>query len=215
MSDLELIGASPSNYVWVCRIALAEKNVPYTLNAARPHTPTVDAIHPLGKIPAMRHGDVTLFESRAICTYIDKAFAGPELVPTDPIAGAQTEQWISLVNTAIDPLWIRTYFREYAFPTGPDGTPNRAAIDDALPKMEPQFAILDRAVAKTGHLVGASFTLADAFIMPILFYMTKGPESAKLLAAAPNLTSYYRRHMERPSVKDAIPSAPPGQPKAA
>ena len=27
------------------------------------HTPEVDAIHPFGKIPAMRHGDVTLFES--------------------------------------------------------------------------------------------------------------------------------------------------------
>jgi hypothetical protein len=32
MSELELIGAEPSNYVWTCRIALAEKGVPYRLN---------------------------------------------------------------------------------------------------------------------------------------------------------------------------------------
>jgi glutathione S-transferase len=31
MPELELIGAAPSNYVWVCRIALAEKGVPYKL----------------------------------------------------------------------------------------------------------------------------------------------------------------------------------------
>jgi hypothetical protein len=29
MPELELIGAAPSNYVWVCRIALTEKGVPY------------------------------------------------------------------------------------------------------------------------------------------------------------------------------------------
>jgi glutathione S-transferase len=210
MPDLELIGGSASNYVWVCRIALAEKNVPYTLNAARPHTPEVTAIHPLGKIPAMRHGAVTLFESRAICNYVDKAFAGPALVPTDPVASAQTEQWISLINTAIDPVWIRTYFREYAFPTGPDGTPNRDAIAGAVPKMEPHFAIFDHAVASSGHLVGADFTLADAFLMPILYYMNKSPESAALLAQATNLNAYYGNHIERASVKAAIPQSRPG-----
>src|SRR5579864_2963809 len=83
MPELELIGAARSNYVWVCRIALAEKGVPYRLNEARPHTPEVDAIHPFGKIPVMRHGEVTLCESRAICSYIDNAFDGPKLVPTD------------------------------------------------------------------------------------------------------------------------------------
>jgi hypothetical protein len=30
-----------------------------------PHTPEIDAIHPVGKIPAMRHGDVVLAEPRA------------------------------------------------------------------------------------------------------------------------------------------------------
>jgi glutathione S-transferase len=44
-----------------------------------PHTPEVVAIHPFGKIPVMRHGDVTLAESRAICGYVDRAFDGPAL----------------------------------------------------------------------------------------------------------------------------------------
>ena len=75
MPELQIIGGPQSNYVRVARIASAEKGVPYTLIPVMPHTPEVDAIHPFGKIPVMRHGDVTLGESRAICFYIDHAFA--------------------------------------------------------------------------------------------------------------------------------------------
>ena len=78
MSTLEIIGAAPSNYVWVCRIACVEKGVACELKEARPHTPDVDAIHPMGRIPVMRHGDVSLFESRAICAYSDRVFPAPK-----------------------------------------------------------------------------------------------------------------------------------------
>ncbi len=126
MPELQIIGAPQSNYVWVARIACTEKDVPYTLVPVLPHSPEVDAIHPFGKIPAMRHGDVTLCESRAISFYIDHAFAGPPLAPRDPVAGARTEQWISLVNTHIDPLLVRQYLGAYFFPGTPDGEPNHA-----------------------------------------------------------------------------------------
>src|SRR5215472_8695821 len=119
MAELEIVGAAPSNYVWVCRIACAEKGVPYRLTTALPHTAEVDACHPLGKIPAMRHGDVTLAESRAICCYIDRAFDGPPLVPADLVQAAQVEQWLSIVNTAIDPVWVRQYLGAYVFPSTP------------------------------------------------------------------------------------------------
>ena len=109
MPELQIIGGPQSNYVRVARIACAEKGVPYTLVPIMPHTPEVDAIHPFGKIPVMRHGDVTLSESRAICFYIDHAFDGPDLVPRWPVEGARTEEWISLVNTTIDPLLVRQY----------------------------------------------------------------------------------------------------------
>ncbi len=86
---------------------------------------------------------------------------------------------------------------------------NRTAIDAALPKMQQQFTIMDKAVA-SGHLVGDTFTLADMNFMPILFYMNKFPESSALLAASPNLKAYFERHFARKSVQDAIPQSPPG-----
>ena len=211
MPELELIGASPSNYVWTCRIALAEKGVPYKHVSAKPHTAEVDAIHPFGKIPVMRHGAVEIFESRAICAYIDSVFPGPKLVPADPVEAAQVEQWISVVNTHIDPVCLRQYLRGYVFPGTPDGSPDRALIDAAVPKMEGQFAVMDRAVAKTGHLVGDTFTLADMNFLPILFYMGTRPESTVLLQRSSALKHYLDRHMERNSVQETFPTFMPGQ----
>lgn len=211
MPELQIIGAPQSNYVWVARIACTEKGVPYTLVPVRPHTPEVDAIHPFGKIPAMRHGDLTLCESRAICFYIDHGFAGSPLVPRDPVAGAQTEQWISLVNTHIDPLLVRQYLGAYFFPGTPDGRPNPTVIDAVLPKMEPIFALLDQAVAKNGHLVGDGLTLADINLLPILFYLDKMPESRAMLRRATSLDAYYRRHLARESVAQTTPPPFPGR----
>ena len=211
MPELQIIGGPQSNYVRVARIACAEKGVSYTLVPVMPHTPEVDAIHPFGKIPVMRHGDVTLSESRAICYYIDHAFDGPPLVPTEPGDGARTEQWISLVNTHIDPLLVRQYLAAYFFPWTQDGRPNRAVIDAALPKMEEQFAVLDRAVAKTGHLVGDTFTLADMNLLPILFFMDKAPESRDMLGRSKSLRAYFDRHQVRASLKDTVPPPFPGR----
>jgi glutathione S-transferase len=211
MPELELIGAAPSNYVWTCRIALAEKGVPYKHTEIMPHTPEVDAIHPFGKIPVMRHGEVALCESRAICWYIDDVFKGPKIVPADPVTAAQVEQWVSVVNTHIDPVWLRQYLRAYVFPKTPDGSPERDTIEAALPKMEPQFVTMDRAVAKTGYLVGDTFTLADMNFLPILFYMGRPPESSALLQRMPALKAYLDRHMARKSVQETLPTWMPGQ----
>jgi len=76
--------------------------------------------------------------------------------------------------------------------------------------MEAQFALLDRAVAATGHLVGESFTLADAYLIPILYYMTTRPESSVMLGKCAHLAAYLDRHLARPSVREAMPQTQPG-----
>jgi glutathione S-transferase len=156
-----------------------------------------------------RHGAVALCESRAICTYIDRAFAGPALVPADPAAAALVEQWLSLINTQIDPLLVRRYLRAYIFPDTADGSPDRKTIDAVLPEMRTQFAVLDEAVGATGYLAGSSFTLADIDLLPILFYMNKMPESRAMLAEARRLKAYFERHIERPSVQQTLPESMP------
>ena len=45
MAELEIIGAAQSNYVWVVRIAAAEKGVACKFTPLPPHSREVDAIH--------------------------------------------------------------------------------------------------------------------------------------------------------------------------
>jgi glutathione S-transferase len=208
MSALEIMGVPQSNYVWVVRMVCEEKGVPYELNPVRPHTPDIDAVHPFGKIPVMRHGDVTLCESKAIATYIDRVFDGPKVIPEAPQAAARVEQWVSLGNVEFDKLMIRQYVVGYAFPKEP-GKPDMAAIKAAAEKMKPQVEVLDRAVAPTGYLAGDSFTLADINILPILFYVNRFAEGKEMLAATQNLSAYMARHFERPSFKKSAPPPPP------
>lgn len=208
MAQLEIIGIPQSTFVRVVRMVCEEKKVPYELKPAPPHTPEIDAIHPFGKVPAMRHGDVELCESKAIASYIDRAFDGPKLIPDDPKLAAEVEQWVSIINTVIDPVMVRTYLLNYVFPKGADGQPDRAAIDGALPAMRRQTEVLDRAVAKTGHLAGDRFTLADIDLLPILFYLQRFPEGAEMVKSAKNLHAYFTRHSERPSFKNTMPPPP-------
>ena len=206
MAALEIIGVPQSNYVWVVRMVCAEKGVPYEHKPDRPHSPAVDAIHPFGKIPVMRHGDVELCESKAIATYIDRTFGGPKVIPDDPKLAAQVEQWVSLGNVEFDRLMIRQYVVGYVFPK--DGKPDMAAIGAAAEKMKPQIEVLDRAVAGTGHLVGDSLTLADINILPMLFYANRFEEGKALLGAAKNLSAYMERHFARPSFRASKPPPP-------
>jgi len=211
MPNVEIIGFPQSTYVRVARMACEEKGVPYDLRPAPPHSPEVLAIHPFGKIPAMRHGDFELFESKAIGTYLDRMFPGPRLIPEDARSAALAEQWVSAVNTVIDRTMVRTYLFGYIFPKTADGKPDRKVIDEVTPELRQQINLLDKAVAKTGYLAGNQFSFADINIMPILFYVRKFPEGAEAIVAAKNLAAYYDRNAERESFKNTIPPPPPQQ----
>jgi len=88
-----------------------------------------------------------------------------------------------VVNTAIDPCLIRTYIFGYLFPKGADGKPDRTAISAVLPSMQTQVDVLDQAVARTGYLVGDSFSLADIYLMPVLEVAQRAPEGNNVQSA--------------------------------
>jgi glutathione S-transferase len=206
MPELRILGTPHSNFTWTTRIVCVEKGVPYAFDQQRPHTPKVTSISPFGLIPVMRHGEHQLFESRAICAYIDRAFQGPSLVPSDPVKAAFTEQWVSAITTSIDPMLMRRYVLKYATPGTPDGKPDWATINTTLSAMPARFSMLDHAVAASGYLVGDMFTLADAYLVPILFFMTRLPESAEMLAKSTQLKNYLECHLERKSIRETSPS---------
>ncbi len=207
MNRVQIIGVPQSTFVRAVRIAAEEKGVGYDLVPAPPKSPQVSAIHPLGKVPVMRHGDIELFESKAIATYFDRAFPGPRLIPEDAVAAARVEQWVSLMNSGFQPAF-GAYIAGYFFPGTADGSPDRERIDAVLGKVEHALGVIDRGVTPRGHLVGDDFTLADIAVLPTLYYLTRLPESAAVIAALPALPAYIERHGQRASVKTTVPPPP-------
>ena len=196
MPKPEIIGSARSTYTRVVRMVCEEKGIDYGLSECALGAPELLAIHPLGKMPVLRHGDVALFESRAIASYLDRSFPGPQLFPSDPHLAAFTEQWVSLVNTAIDRTLIRTYLYAYIAPKTPDGKPDRAAIDAVMPAVRQQLEILDRAVAVTGYLAGDQFTFADINLLPILDRVgcrPRAPMHSRRPVISPPITRGTRR----------------------
>jgi glutathione S-transferase len=209
MPKPEIIGSSRSTYTRVVCMVCEEKGIEYALSEAMLGAPEIRAIHPFGKMPVLRHGDVELFESKAIATYLDRNFPGPSVFPSEPRLAALTEQWVSLVNTVMDRTLIRTYLIAYIAPKTADGKPDRAAIEAVLPAVREQIGVLDGAVAKTGCLVGDQFTFADINLLPILHRVQQLPEGAEAVASAPHLADYYAKHAARPSFQRTMPPAGP------
>ena len=214
MDKIQIIGVPQSNFVWVVRMACEEKGIDYDLIDTPLGAPELRNIHPFGKMPVLRHGDFTLCESKAIATYLDRSFDGPELIPSDPRLAGQVEQWVSLVNTTIDPLLVRTYLFAYIAPKGADkgtdGKPDRGAIETMMPRVREQLSLLERSVAASCYLVGERFTLADINLLPIMFYISRMPETAEAFAVGTALRLYYDTHAARPSfVRTVPPLSPP------
>jgi glutathione S-transferase len=205
MSKLEIIGTPLSNFVRTARMAALEKGVPYELIEVAPRSDQANAIHPGGMIPVLRHGDRTLFESRAITRYIDEAFEGPPLMPRDPWQAAQAEQWLAYVATSVDKAVIRELVHAYFFSRKPDKSPDREIVDRASKRVQRQFATLGKAVEKTGYLSGDSFGLADMYAMPIISQSRVTPEGKEAMAMSPSLLAYYEKHKTRPSFAETAP----------
>ncbi len=210
MDDLEIMGVAFSNYVRSVRMLCEEKGVAYKLNPLAPQTPEIKEIHPAGQVPCMRHGNVSLFETKAIATYIDRVFPGPKFIPEEPVAHAKVEQWVSYGNAKVD-RWI---MREFVVPSvfydkakGPD----TAKISAALPEIDKVCAALDKAVAATGYLVGNSLTFADMNVLPMLATLANFPQGREILAKYASLSAYLATLTERPSYKV---TAPPPRKKA-
>ena len=196
---LTLFGHERSSYTRTARMGLAEKGVAYTHVACAPRSAEVLAVNPFGRIPALRDGQTDLYETAAILRYIDESFDGPPLQPAGVTDSARCAQWISIVNGHMYDTMARRYVLQYIFPKGEGGKPDRAVIDAAVKEMGPQLAELERAYGGRDYLAGASLSLADLFVAPLLAYVEAMPEGKQLLSDCPNIRRAQALMRQRPS----------------
>ena len=208
MSDIVIHGFPQSTYVRTARLACEEKGVAYSLEPIEFGSTEHRALHPFAKIPAASHGELVLYETSAIARYVDEAFEGPALQPSDAAARARMNQWISAVNDYYYPAMILgIVFQRLVNPMR--GLPvDEAAVEAAVPQVEHQLAIAQQALADGGFLAGDALSLADLFLGPQIFWLGMTKEGAAALEKAPAVTAWYQALAARPSFNATTPPLP-------
>jgi glutathione S-transferase len=119
--------------------------------------PAYLAINPMGKVPALRHGDTVVTEGAAICAYLADAFpeAGLAPPPGDRLRGPYY-RWLFF---AAGPLEAAATNKAFGFelPAERKAMAGYGSLDDVL-------SVLDAAVAEREYLVGDRFTAADVYV---------------------------------------------------
>jgi glutathione S-transferase len=155
-------------------IVAAEKGAPNALElitvdlfAGEHKQPAHLARHPYGVIPALDDDGFVLLESRAIIRYLDAVLPGPSLIPTDPRARARMDQWMSIDQSYIAPRMVVLAGQRIVRPHLGQATEIEVA---AAAERELGLALvpIDRALADSRFLAGATFSLADVSLMPYL-----------------------------------------------
>jgi len=59
------------------------------------------ALHPFKRVPALVHDTFQVYETGAITRYVDEAFPGPSLQPTDPHHRARANQFLSIIDSYV------------------------------------------------------------------------------------------------------------------
>ncbi len=107
MSIIQLYFTKGSTFSQRTRVVLREKGIDFIpieidlQNKADEFT----QISRYGKVPAIKHGDVEIYESAIINEYLDEVFPEPPLLPRDPGTRAIARIWIDYANTRLVPAF--------------------------------------------------------------------------------------------------------------
>lgn len=158
-------------------------------------SPEYLAINPMGKVPALAHGDTVITESGAIVAYLADLFPAKRLAPpTDSALRGSYYRWLffiagpmEAVFTAKDQGFLAQQTPEQALSAG------YGRFDDVL-------ATLRQAVAGRRYLCGDEFTAADLLMASYLRWGTL----TGVLPALPEFSDYGQRLLERPAALRAF-----------
>jgi len=157
------------------------------MKASEQLAPAYLAINPMGKVPAVRHGDALITEQVAIFLYLADLYPEAGLAPAigDPLRGPYL-RWMVFYGSCFEPALIdRALKREQ----GPRGMSPYGDYDTTLRTLTDQLAA-------GPWLLGDRFTAADVLWGTALTWTT----AFKLVPALPVIQSYIARWNARPSV---------------
>ena len=194
MADELTLYTNPMSRGRVARWMLEEVGISYRVEildyATTMKAPDYLAINPMGKVPAIRHGDTVVTECAAICAYLADAFPDAGLAPK-PSERADYYRWLFF---AAGPF-------EYAVTNNAFGMtppPERAAAV-GYGSYKQALDAIEYAVTRMPYIAGDRFTAADLYVGSHLgFGMQFGT-----IEKRPAFEAYHAKVADRPAAKRA------------
>jgi glutathione S-transferase len=161
--------------------------------------PSFLALNPLGQVPVLVDGGVTLRDSQAILVYLARKYGGEDWLPSDPATMGEVMQWLSFACNEIAQGPNRLRLAK-VFKFNVDQELARKIADGAL-------GVLESRLTGRDWLVGSRPTIADLACYP---YTALAYEGGYDLAPYKAVQAWIKR-------VEALPGyvGMPGLPKAA
>lgn len=186
------------------RWMLEELGLPYELRLVDLHQGAHKrdeylAIHPLGKVPALKIGKTVLFESLAICLYLadyyPQSALAPEIASPDR---AEYYKWMAFSTGTLEPAIIEQSRRRKSLESGV----NYIDMGPALTPFKQAMAYIDNTLASRMFLLGNNFTAADLMIGSLLIWA----DGMELLTDFPHAKTWVDRLRHRPAYQRIKPN---------
>jgi glutathione S-transferase len=196
---------SGSPFVWRALIMLEEKGIEYESkwlprSTGEHRTPNMLALNPRGRLPILRYGDVTLYESVAIRLFLELEHPEPPLIPRSTKERARALVLTCEAAYLESETWKALLFALGAKTDNGDPEPRMQAYRQLHAEMARWEAHLEHGGS---YLVGDNISLADIVVFPgVAFVVRTGLTLSK---RTPRLAAWYERMLARPSVQASWP----------
>ena len=203
---VKLYGMAGSPNVRGAMLGLDEKGVDYELIDVAPpfNAPEHLERNPFGRVPVLEHDGFVLYETQAILRYLDQAFEGQALQPTDAAEAARMNQILGIIDCYLFESWSGVIGFERLIATRFFGRPcNLERVEAAVPVASRCAEALE-ALITAPYLTGETYSLADIRLMPHFDWLRLTPEGVAILAGKSRLVQWFQQVSERPSAKKVL-----------
>ncbi|MEO1492256.1 MAG: glutathione S-transferase family protein [Pseudomonadota bacterium] len=182
----------------VGELALKHERLDYGHKFGGTDTPEFLEMNPMGRVPAMRDGDLVMFESGAIVRYLAARYGSEPFWPADPVSRAPLDMWAEWIKVTLAPAFAQPIFWSLLrHPAGQGGE----TVQDAADALKPLIGMLEHRLGDGPWLAGEDFTFADIFTGHLLYrYQTLVFDKVR----TPRLDAYYARLTLRPAFSEHV-----------
>jgi glutathione S-transferase len=165
----ELYWISGSPYAWRAQLALEIKGLDYVSRrldpADRAHkSPEYLAMNPRGKVPVLRDGDVTVYESLAILAYLESKHAEPPLFGRAAVETAFIWQRVFELENYVRPAIFGMAVPFFAGQAAEKAEEIKTFAADSHTELKP----IEDTLSRADYLAGQTVLAADVVFVPIL-----------------------------------------------